>query len=385
MPRFDPNAAAIFVTLSGSHAHGTARPGSDVDLRGVCVAPLALRLSYRDGFEQHEAPLEGPLWSRVRDALREHPTASPTMAAKVESVLFDLTKLVKLCANANPNALEILFSDERDWLLSTPIWRRLYAERHRFLSAKVEQTYLRYALSQLKRIKTHRSWLLNPPHKAPTRADFGLPEQAVLSADHRHRIEQAIAEKTRSWGIDTLEMPKADRIALRARLTEFWSDVLVCREEEIDDRQREVAADSVGIPRGLLEALDAERRYRAAQAHWDSYLRWKEERNRDRAQLETEFGYDTKHAAHLVRLMRTGIELLKSGDLRVRRPDATDLMAIRDGKYSYDELVVETERLESAMKTAAEASSLPPDVDHAALDELLFGLLTEFYRVEEAG
>jgi predicted nucleotidyltransferase len=384
MPSFDPNAAAIFVALSGSHAHGTARSDSDVDLRGVCVAPLGVRLSYRDAFEQHEAPLEGALWAQVRDALFEHPTARAAAATKVESVLFDLAKLVKLCSNANPNALEILFSDERDWLFCTPLWRRLYAERHRFLSAKVEQTYLRYALSQLKRIKTHRSWLLNPPAKAPTRADFGLPEQATLGADERNRIEQAIAQRTRSWGIDTLEMSKPDRIALTARLTEFWSDVLVCRKNEVDEHQREVSAESLGIPRRLLQALDAERRYRAARAHWESYLRWKEERNRDRARLESEFGYDTKHAAHLIRLMRTGIELLETGDLQVRRPDAPELMEIRDGKYSYDELAAETERLESAMKTAAEASALPPDVDHAALDELLVRLLKDFYGLKEA-
>ncbi len=384
MARFDPNAAAIFVALSGSHAHGTARSDSDVDLRGVCVAPLQVRLSYRDAFEQHEAPLEGELWPRVRAALQQHPTAATAMATKVESALFDLSKLVMLCANANPNALEILFADKGDWLFATQLWRRLHAERHRFLSAKVEQTYLGYALSQLRRIKTHRSWLLTPPAKEPTRANFGLPEQATLSADDRNRIEQAIAEKVRSWGIDTLEVSKADRIALKARLTDLWSDVLSCSEDDIDARQRDVAAESLGIPRTLSRTLDAERKYRAARRHWESYLRWKEERNRDRAKLEADFGYDTKHAAHLVRLMRTGIEVLETGDLNVRRPDASQLLEIRDGKYGYDELVAETERLEAAIKTAASKSNLPADVDHAALDELLFELLTEFYDRKEA-
>lgn len=384
MASFDPNSAAIFVTLSGSVAHGTARSDSDVDLRGVCVAPLELRLSYREGFEQHEGPLEGDLWTRVHGALVKHATANSLIGTKVESVLYDLAKLVKLCAGANPNALEILFADERDWLFSTPLWRRLHAERHRFLSAKVEQTYMGYALSQLKRIKTHRSWLLNPPAREPTRADFGLPEQATLSADDRNRIEQAIVDKTRSWGIDTLEMSKADRIALRTRLTDFWSDVLACREDDIEALQRDVAGQSMGIPRPLLKALSSERKYRAARRHWESYLRWQEERNRDRAKLETDFGYDTKHAAHLVRLMRTGIEVLETGELRVRRPDAAELMKIRDGRHSYDELVAETERLESHMKTAAEASNLPAEVDYAALDELLFTLLMEFYRPKEA-
>ena len=47
-----------------------------MDLRGACVAPLAVRLSYRDQFEQHEGPLTGRLWDTVRMALEQHPTAS---------------------------------------------------------------------------------------------------------------------------------------------------------------------------------------------------------------------------------------------------------------------------------------------------------------------
>ncbi len=42
----------VFLTLAGSQAHGTAREGSDVDVRGVCIAPLqqfSMRwITYRD-------------------------------------------------------------------------------------------------------------------------------------------------------------------------------------------------------------------------------------------------------------------------------------------------------------------------------------------------
>lgn len=41
----DLSRDTIFVALAGSHAHGTARPDSDVDLRGVCIAPLGPHLS----------------------------------------------------------------------------------------------------------------------------------------------------------------------------------------------------------------------------------------------------------------------------------------------------------------------------------------------------
>ncbi len=144
----------IFVTLGGSHAHGTARQGSDVDLRGVCIAPLDLRLSPFEAFEQYDGPIDASLRGLVDPKLEVHPTAAQALDVKVEGVVFDVVKFVKQGAAANPNILEILFADTRDWLYVTEAWQRLHRERHLFLSRKVQQTYLGYALAQLKRIKT---------------------------------------------------------------------------------------------------------------------------------------------------------------------------------------------------------------------------------------
>jgi predicted nucleotidyltransferase len=152
----------IFVTLAGSQAHGTAREDSDVDLRGICVAPLAMRLSLFKTFGQSEGPLDDELSQIIMPRLRAHPTASRGLGKKTDCVIFDISKFVSLCASANPNALEILFAEERDWLYETPAWRQLHDERYRFLTKKVQQTYLGYAMAQLKRIKTHRSSLLAP-------------------------------------------------------------------------------------------------------------------------------------------------------------------------------------------------------------------------------
>ena len=46
--------------------------------------------------------------------------------------------------------------------------------------------------------------------------------------------------------------------------------------------------------------------------HWDSYQTWKTHRNPTRAELEPQHGYDTKHAMHLIRLMRMGLEVLET-------------------------------------------------------------------------
>lgn len=365
----------LFVTLAGSQAQGTAREGSDVDLRGVCIAPLGLRVSLFRTFEQFEGVIEGPLWDAILPKLLRHPTAAQGLDVKTESVVFELAKFLGLCASANPNALEILFADERDWVYETPAWRRVHRERHRFLSKKVQQTYLGYAMAQLKKIKTHRSWLLNPPARKPTREDFGLPEAGTLSRDDQNRIELGIAEKIRSYGIDTLEMPKSLRIALNERLTAFWADTLRVGEGELVDAQRELAVSALELPKAVVNALNAERKYRAALRHWEAYQAWKQERNPKRAELEARYGYDTKHAMHLIRLMRTGLELLESGELQVRRPDADELNAIRDGKLSFEGLLGEATELESRMQSAARLSALPDQIDFGFVDALALELI----------
>jgi uncharacterized protein len=367
--------STIFVTLAGSHAHGTAHFESDVDLRGICIAPLASRVSYRSSFEQHEGALDGPLWNAIEPRLARHATARLCLERKVEAVVFDIAKFVRLAAEANPNALEVLFADEADWVHSTDAWRLLHGERRRFLSRKVQQTYLGYGMAQLKRIRTHRSWLLNPPKSKPTRTEFGLPDQPTLSHDDRNRIDQAVAEKVRSWAIDELEMPRATRVALADRMREFALETLQSSEESLEEDLQRAASKSLGLGGELIRTLAAERHYRAAVKHWEAYERWKDERNPTRARLEARFGYDTKHAMHLVRLMRTGLELLETGELTVQRPDAAELIAIRDGALSYDDVVAEAERLEARMRATSGASPLAPDVDHAALDALLLELI----------
>lgn len=400
---FDVDAKTIFLTLTGSHAYGTAQPGSDVDVRGCCVAPLRVRLSFRTRFEQlawlpgspDPWPL-GPVFEQALVRARSHASAGPsleTVAAPPDVVIYDLAKLVGLCVQANPNMLELLFVDEREILFSTPIWERLRARRAEFLSQKVRHTFAGYAQGQLKRIQGHREWLLHPPDHEPTRAEFGLPEQSLLSADERNSIEESIAKLIRSWSVDeAIELPGAERDVLRERLREFWSAALqarpsvelgerapldASREEQLDEQLAEIAGASLGIGAAVLRTLKQERRYRGARKRWEQFQRWQRDRNPKRAALEAEHGYDTKHGMHLIRLLRMGLEILRDGEVRVRRGDADELLAIRNGALGYDELLAQANALELGMREALKTTRLPRAPDEEAIDELLIELLRE--------
>jgi predicted nucleotidyltransferase len=68
------------------------------------------------------------------------------------------------------------------------------------------------------------------------------------------------------------------------------------------------------------------------------------------------------------------LEVLETGELRVRRDDAAELAAIREGGMSYEELLATTTALQESVRQAAAKATLPADVDIEAVDELAFAL-----------
>jgi len=65
-----------------------------------------------------------------------------------------------------------------------------------------------------------------------------------------------------------------------------------------------------------------------------------------RKALVEKFGYDVKNASHLIRLLRMACEAFESGRLHVYRDfDAHDLIAIKSGKWSLEQVTAEAETL----------------------------------------
>jgi predicted nucleotidyltransferase len=256
--------------------------------------------------------------------------APEQIARSDDDVWIELRKVFRLAVAANPSILEILFTDAAHHRVTTPEGAMLLDARDRFLSKRVEGTFAGYALAQLSRIRTHRRWLLAPPKQEPLRSAFGLPERSTIPKDQMGALE-----------------------ALEAR------DALA----------------SAALPENFLDVLAREKRYRAARREWEQHRQWQRERNPKRAALEAVHGYDTKHAMHLVRLLRMGIEVLETGRLVVTRPDRDELLAIRDGAWSYEALESACEALRARIAAAAARSPLPDAPDEAALDALCVSLI----------
>ncbi len=89
-----------------------------------------------------------------------------------------------------------------------------------------------------------------------------------------------------------------------------------------------------------------------------------------RRKLVEQFGFDTKNAAHLVRLLRMGIEFLNDGVLYVDRHDATELLEIKKGEWPLARITAEADKLFEANRQAYMNSKLPNEPDRVAISKL---------------
>lgn len=89
-----------------------------------------------------------------------------------------------------------------------------------------------------------------------------------------------------------------------------------------------------------------------------------------RKQLVEKFGFDVKNATHAIRLLRMGAEFLKDGELYVLRHDAAQLLEIKRGEWSLEQVKAEADRWFNLSEQAYLESTLPNGPDMAAVNAL---------------
>ena len=82
-----------------------------------------------------------------------------------------------------------------------------------------------------------------------------------------------------------------------------------------------------------------------------------------------------KHAMHLVRLLKMCKEIMELGQVIVKRPDREELLAIRNGAWTYEQLVGWAAQQDKEMQELYEKSTLPHTPDIKKLDDLCMELV----------
>jgi uncharacterized protein len=330
----------IFICRSGSWAYGTNIETSDEDFRGIFIGEPVNILGTKK-IEQFECKTN-------------------------DIVFYELSKALKLIAECNPNMMELLHCAESDIIFKTDVYDYIRSFNKNLISSIVKHKYSGYAMSQLHRIKGHCKWL--------TQEQEGKFEHKPELIDYCRMVN--------SQGItirDKNILENASKHFFLTHETETIYKIWNIYNENINEKtwfgknyefcfleNKPQDAEFIGLLFFSHDQFDQDMK------NYTNWKKWKNNRNVIRSKIEREFGLDLKHAMHLIRLLRMGNEILTTGDVLVKRPDAKELLEIRNGKWAYNQIIEYAEKMDKeVLEDAYKKTKLPHKVNIKLVDELL--------------
>jgi hypothetical protein len=241
-----------------------------------------------------------------------------------DSVFYELKKFVGLLLNCNPNVLSLLWVKQNGIIYESSLGQRLREHRDVFVTKKAYHSFSGYAHDQFKKM-----------------ISFNQEAQALMV-----QLEQQLT----SFGIDP---------------------------DSSDDGHALRRLDGQPFVGATTEMMEVVKRFRGERRRYYSggYMGQK------RRELVRRVGYDAKNAAHLIRLLRMGIEFLTEGTLHVERADATELLDIKRGSWSLEKIKAEAERLFQLAQEAYVRSPLPPEPNREVAERLCVEMLSEYHKL----
>ena len=236
----------------------------------------------------------------------------------VDFKAYTLEKFAKLALDNNPNILETLFVNPDNIMFANDVGYKLLNLRYEFLSKRIKHRFLGYAFSQ-----KHKMVIKLENYEKLVEAidyiDHNTDKQFLLDIEH-HPI---FVRKKDHVTIGDVNMPvtvtiKKAKKMLAARLDKFGS----------------------------------------------------------RQELVSKYGYDTKFASHLIRLLKEGQELLLTGDLKFPLRSRYLLSDIRYGKYSMSEVLSLSDVIEKEVENLYDTTKL----SHSPNRELIEKFVIDTHR-----
>jgi len=299
----------------GSHLYGTSTPASDIDFKSVHV-PAARDL----------------LLQRAKGSINTaRVKKEKNLPGEVEEESYSLQRYLQLAAEGQTVALDMLFAPE--WSMTEPPsaeWREIAANRDK-LATKKSAAFLGYCRQQANKYGIKGSRV------AAARAALARLDHLIEASGRPTRLGAFAAEIAEVIGeyssIVDIQVGDTDQIV---------------RHWDVCGRKLPFTS-SVGNAHDVVQKLVDEYGQRALQA-------------------ESQQGVDWKALSHAVRVGHQAIELLSTGRVTFPLPNAEHVLAIKTGKYPYQEVAAEIEYLLEAVENAAAQSSLPQEPDRAWIE-----------------
>ena len=382
-----PGSIPLYLVIRGSHAYGTNIPTSDTDYSGVFVQNLdsILGMSYVD---------------QINDD-------------KNDIVIYELRRFLELLAKNNPTVLELLNTPEDCVIYKHPLFDKILENKDNLLTKICANSFGGYAKEQISKAKGQNK-KQNWEKDKVTRKD-------VLDFCYVIEGEKSIPWKV--WNEDfqydekfigIVNVPNARDI-----YAVYFDEIAhMCFSESVPENVRESAKYlrkeselSMGFGyKGLVKtgegATSAESNqlrlssipkgetpiciitynkdgYTQHCNDYKSYQTWLDQRNEQRWVDVESHGQkiDGKNMMHCRRLMDMAREIAEGKGIVVRRPNAQELIDIRQGKVDLQTLIDHVENEIKEIDLLYKNSTLPDKVDMNLVEQIMIGIRKQIYNL----
>ena len=311
----------ILLGLGGSHAYGMDKEGSDLDCRSIALNSKKEILLGKD-FEQ------------VEDK-------------STDTVIYSLTKMVKLLSNVNPNCIELMGLKSEHYLYISPIGQELLNNKKIFLSKKAIHTFGGYANQMMYRANQRSSHAM---HQAELENHI-LKTLQHMQTDFIGKYTNVPTDGIRLYIDDAVQKGYDTEIFMDINLTHYPLRDYASMWNELQNTVRQYGK----LGKRNSHALEHDKM--------------------------------GKHLTHLIRLDYMCLDILEKQEIITYREKEHDLlMDIRNGKYITEDNQIRPEfydlvnELEKKLDYAAENTELPELPDYDAINEFVMSVNERIIR-----
>ncbi len=336
----------IFEAITGSRAYGLNTETSDTDIKGVFVMPKA------DFF-----------------AFDYYPQVSNNSN---DIVYYELKRFFELLLKNNPNTLELLAIPEQHIVYKSPLFDQIKPEL--FLSKLCKDTFVGYAMMQIKKARGLHKKILNP-----------IPKKRKNILNFCHVVQGQGTVALSKWlQQNNLEQQKCGLVKLghmRDMYALFYGDDLpgIMQKETANSvRCSSIPKDMEPIALMSFNKDGYSKYCKDYSEYWD----WVEKRNDARYQNTIAHGknYDAKNMMHTFRLLEMAEHIAREGKIVIVPKDRDHYLRIRAGDFDYDALVDLAKKRIGHLDGLFAKSKLPDKPNKSKIEKLLISLRNDCYE-----
>lgn len=415
---------------------------SDYDYRGVFIPSEEEKLGLYKEDEQISPSPDKPKEIALNDELIEELNKKGLNLEKSSDiVLYEIRKFIKIGMEQNPNILDILFTDEEATLYKNKKGKKLLDHKYDFLSKNVVNRFIGYANQQLHRIKGHNKHIVQRPAHNDVIAGLRLAYENEdinfnwINLNFSGKLASFVTNKSQQDANNEPKLKKPfdleqfknkylkdmsmksfykyckpqiinyltlkDVRGKKLKLDDKFNDNITNKEflkqkasfRKISNSVYNIFTEGNGFisKNNDIKSVEPEhigdlafhcsvdnQRFKNELDHIVDFWKWRTERNEKRSVLEERFGYDTKHAGHLVRLMLGAKELIEKGDYKPRLSGERKALIkdVIEGEYTYEDVLDKASEFKEDVLKQKNDTVLRDDseLDYNKINKLLLSL-----------